>query len=111
MTAGDDSQRLADEINRLINRGLPNGVAMQVQSGELDEEFEVERWETRRQARQWAEAPEHRELGLTPLWDCEPTRFYLSLDGASPSEFDHTKAGLIDADVADIDAHLTFIAT
>jgi hypothetical protein len=73
-----------ENLNRLIGRGLPITVAMEVDAGRLDEEFEVALWMTRREAESWAKDAANRSATFTPVWDFDPARFYLALDGEKP---------------------------
>ena len=99
------------EFNRLVTRGLTPNVALQVMAGELDEEFEVASWKTRDEARTWAANPENREIKLVPLWDCDPSMFYLSMDGRLPTSFEASELTLVEADVADVTSHLQFLSS
>lgn len=92
-----------ENLNRLIERGLPPAVAMDVDAGRLNEDFEVALWATRREAEGWAEDTANRTAAFTPLWDCDPARFYLAFDGERPDGVD--AAGLTVIEVAVDELH------
>lgn len=91
-----------EHLNRLIGRGLPTTVAMDVAAGRLDEEFEVTLWATRREAERWAEDAANRSATFTPIWDLEPSHFYLALDGEMPDDIDATRMAVVNVTVGDI---------
>jgi hypothetical protein len=97
-----------EELNRLVGRGLPTMVALEVITGALNEEFEVTHWNEYPKAREWAAEPANRDAELIPQWDYCPSRFYLSLDGELPSSFDEKIITVIIADTADVVSHLHF---
>ena len=92
------------ELDRLLNRGLNIVVALKVMAGTLDEEFEVE-WQTNsRAATDWVKLEANRETRQKPIWDFEPSRYYLSLDGRK--DLNPNSIFVLDADVADVFASL-----
>lgn len=97
-----------DELNRLIARGLDFVAAEHVLSGKRDEEFEVARRSEQRAAEEWRYSSGYPPLALTPLWDLDPSRFYLAEDGTSPGDLDPDKHVLIRAECSDVAQLLTF---
>lgn len=77
-----------ENLNRLVRRGLPITVAMDVDAGRLNEEFQVALWTTRREAERWAKYPANRSVKFTPVWDLAPSRFYMALDGERQDSID-----------------------
>lgn len=101
------SSPVTDELNRLTARGLDFVAAMHVMSGQCDEEFEVARRIEERAAEEWRSSSGYPPSGLTPLWDLDPSRFYLVGDGALPEEFDPDEHVLIRAECSDVAQLLT----
>lgn len=97
-------QRMTDveNLNRLIGRGLPTTVAMEVDAGRLDEEFEVALWTTRRAAESWAKDAANRSATFTPVWDFDAARFYLALDGEKPDTVDGAALTVVEVTVGEL---------
>lgn len=91
-----------ENLNRLIGRGLPTTVAMDVDAGRLDEEFEVALWTTRREAERWAKDAANRSARFTPVWDFDPSRFYLALDGEAPDTVDAAALTVVEVPVGEL---------
>jgi hypothetical protein len=91
-----------ENLNRLIGRRLPITVAMEVDAGRLDEEFEVALWTTRREAERWAKDAANRSAMFTPVWDRDPARFYLALDGEKPDTFDAAALTVVEVAVGEL---------
>ncbi|ADZ68937.1 hypothetical protein [Polymorphum gilvum] len=91
-----------ENLNRLIGRGLPTTVAMDVDAGRLDEEFEVALWTTRREAERWAKDAANRSAAFTPVWDFDPARFYLAFDGERPDTVDGAALTVIEVTVGEL---------
>jgi hypothetical protein len=94
-------------LGRLLNLGLPISVAIEVMKGRRDEAFEVQQWTDAQESRRWAADRAHWGVTPKPLWDCDSSRFYLSLDGVSPRAFDEDVV-LIEANLAEVQSHLCF---
>jgi hypothetical protein len=95
-----------ENLNRLIGRGLPTTVAMEIDAGRLDEEFEVALWTTRREAERWAKDAANRSDTFTPVWDFDPSRFYLALDGKKPDTVDAAALTLVEVTVGELHSAL-----
>ena len=95
-----------ENLNRLIARGLPTTVAMEVDAGRLDEEFEVSLWTTRREAERWAKDAANRSAAFTPVWDFDPSQFYLALDGEKPDTVDAAALTVVEVTVDEVHAAL-----
>jgi hypothetical protein len=91
-----------ENLNRLIQRGLPIAVAMDVDAGRLDEEFEVALWTRRREAAGWAKDAANRSTKFAPAWDFEPSRFYLAFDGEKPDTVDAAALTLLQVKVDEL---------
>ena len=91
-----------ENLNRLIGRGLPITVAMAVDAGRLDEEFEVALWTTRREAESWSKDAANRSATFTPVWDFDPSRFYLALDGEKPDTVDGAALTVVEVTVGEL---------
>jgi hypothetical protein len=91
-----------ENLNRLIARGLPTTVAMDVIAGRLDEEFEVALWTTHREAEMWAKDAANRSATFTPVWDFAPSRFYLAFDGERPDGVDAANLTVIEVVVEEL---------
>lgn len=91
-----------ENLNRLLGRGLPITVAMNVDAGRLDEEFEVALWTTRREAESWAKDAANRSATFTPVWDFDPARFYLALDGEKPDTVDAAAMTIVEVTLGEL---------
>lgn len=93
-------------LNRLLALGLPHAVAIEVMQGKIVEAEALRTWRERREAKKWGESKENRRLKLIPLWDRDPGKFYLALDGEDADVFAIDEIKLIEADTADVHQHL-----
>jgi hypothetical protein len=75
---------------------------MEVDAGRLDEEFQVALWTTRREAERWATDAANRSATFTPVWDRDPARFYLALDGEKPDTVDAAALTLVEVAVDEL---------
>lgn len=104
----EDNKAELDEVNRLVSIGLDVMTAIAVANGESDEAFEVDRAAEARAVHRWCRGRKNIPSSLTPLWDLDPARFYLAYDGDSPHDHQPDGFVLVEADVAEVHARLTY---
>jgi hypothetical protein len=99
-----------EEINRLTALGLNINAAFEVIEGKRNEAFEVARAKEQREVDDWCKRTKNIPSALVPLWDTNPTNFYLAVDGALPSDYAPSDFVVIQADVHEVDGKLTWAA-
>ena len=99
------------EFNRLISLGLNQNTVMDIMKGLTTEPDAVREMNERKAAEKWGKNPANRLLKLAPLWDRDPVRFYLALDGAETDVFVKDLVALIEADTDEVANRLTYAAT
>jgi hypothetical protein len=99
-----------EELNRLTALGLNINAALDVVEGKRNEAFEVARAREKREVDAWCKGTKNIPSALAPLWDTNPTNFYLAVDGALPSDYAPSDFAVIQADVAEVDGKLTWAA-
>ena len=95
-----------EKLNRLLELGLPHAVAIEVMQGKIVEDEALNTWTERREATKWGKSKENQSVKLIPLWDRDPAKFYLALDGEDADVFAGDDIRLIEADTADVHRHL-----
>ena len=101
---------MSDELNRLLERGLPASVVLGVLNGQLDEEFEVARWQEAKAVDKWCKGRKNIPVTLDAIWDLAPERFYLVLDGEHCNALDPATIAVIEASTQEVCSKLTWIS-